>query len=65
VIVSEQHHEPQGSTWSARTIDELARSQGAQVVEDANELVDEIWASDEELDAFLTDLRATRDASLA
>jgi hypothetical protein len=63
--VSEQHHEPDDSTWSAPTIDELARSQGAQVVEDVHDLVDEIWASDEELDAFLADLRASRDASLA
>jgi hypothetical protein len=63
--VSEQHHEPKGSTWSARTIDELARSQGAQVVDDANDLFEEIWESDEELDAFLADLRASRDASPA
>ena len=45
-------------------IDELARLQGAEVVEAPEDLVADIWGP-EELDAFLTDLRASRDASLA
>jgi hypothetical protein len=63
--VREQRHEPQGPTWSTRTIDELARAQGAQVVDDAHDLVEPIWESDAELDAFLADLGASRDVSLA
>ena len=55
--MSEQRQEPQKSTWSTRTIDDLARAQDATVVD--------IWASDDELDAFLADLRASRNASLA
>lgn len=63
--MSEQRHEPNESTWSARTIEDLARAQHAVAVNDPNELAAEIWESDEELDAFLVDLRASRNASLA
>jgi hypothetical protein len=45
-------------------IDELARLQGAEVVETPEDLVEDIWGP-EELEAFLVDLRASRDASLA
>jgi hypothetical protein len=47
------------------TIEELARIQHAQPVADPDDLVADIWESDEELDAFLADLRAARNASLA
>lgn len=63
--MSEQRQESRESTWSTRTIDELARSQHATVVSDSHELADEIWESDDELSAFLADLRASRNASLA
>jgi hypothetical protein len=46
----------------ARTIAELARIQQAQPVADLDDLVEDIWESDEELDAFLADLRASRNA---
>ena len=63
-VVTGQHSEaPSGSR--AVTLDELARRCHAKPVADANELAADIWESDEELDAFLTDLRASRDASLS
>jgi hypothetical protein len=51
-----------GASW---TIEDLARAQDAQVVTDVDELAADIWESDAELDAFLADLRASRDSSLA
>lgn len=45
-------------------LDELAEQQRAQVVEDLDDLKADVWASDEELDAFLADLRASRNASI-
>jgi hypothetical protein len=63
--MSEQRQESQEPTWSARTIDDLARAQQATVVGDPHELADDIWESDDELDTFLADLRASRNASLA
>ncbi|HEX6247967.1 MAG TPA: hypothetical protein VFZ64_08880 [Nocardioidaceae bacterium] len=42
-----------------------SRAQHATPIGDATELAEDIWESDDELDAFLTDLRASRDASLA
>ena len=49
----------------ALTLDELAQRRHAKPVADANELAADIWESDEELDAFLADLRASRDTSLS
>jgi hypothetical protein len=46
-------------------IDELARLENAAPVDDVRELAADIWDSDEELDAFLADLRASRRASLS
>jgi hypothetical protein len=63
--MSEQRRESRESTWSAGTIDDLARAQDATVVNDLHELADDIWESDDELDAFLADIRASRNASLA
>lgn len=61
--VSEQSEEGAPAQVPAQTLEELARSQGAQPVRNARELATDIWESDEELDAFLADLRASRDAS--
>ena len=47
------------------TIDDLARLEGVAVVTDVHQLAADIWESDDELDAFLADLRASRNASLA
>jgi hypothetical protein len=44
----------------ASTLDELAQRCHARPVADANELAADIWASDDELDEFLADLRASR-----
>jgi hypothetical protein len=63
--VSEQRDEVPAPTWRPWTIDELARSQDAQTVADPGDLADDIWSSDEELDAFLSDLRASRNSSAA
>lgn len=41
------------------TIDELARLQHAKPVQDPKELMADIWESDEELEAFLSDLRSS------
>jgi hypothetical protein len=43
----------------------LAREQQAEPVADARELAADIWESGAELEAFLHDLRASRNASLA
>lgn len=63
--MSEQHlpedQEPSGSL----TLEQLARSEHASPIVDAEELAADIWESDEELDAFLADLRSSRDASIA
>lgn len=47
------------------TLDELARVQGARETRDPKELEADIWESDEELEAFLADLRTSRDVSAA
>jgi hypothetical protein len=47
----------------ALTLDELAQRCHAVQVSDANELEADIWESDEELHAFLADLRASRNLS--
>lgn len=62
--VSEQREEAQIAASTPLAIDELARLQHAEPVRDAQELTADIWESDEELEAFLADLRSSRDASL-
>jgi hypothetical protein len=47
------------------TIDELARLEHTTPVGDVRELAADIWETEEELDAFLADLRASRRASLS
>jgi len=47
------------------TIEDVARAQHAEPVADPGELAADIWESDAELEAFLADLRASRNASLA
>jgi hypothetical protein len=43
----------------------VSDSEHERQIADASELVTDIWESDEELEAFLADLRASRDRSLA
>jgi hypothetical protein len=47
------------------TLDTLARQQGVEPIASADELRADIWESDEELDAFLAEVRRSRDADLA
>jgi|SRR5579862_6406410 len=63
VYVSEAHDHDQPITGRSLTL-AVARLQRAEPA-DVDELVDDIWESDEELDAFVADLRASRNASLA
>jgi hypothetical protein len=64
-VVTGQHSETPPSGSRASTLDELAQRCQATPVTDADELAADIWESDEELDAFLKDLRSSRDASLS
>lgn len=57
----DQHPEP----GRRPSLDELARAQGLRPVESVDELALDVWESDEELDAFLADVRSSRDADLA
>lgn len=63
--LSQARHEPEPVGDEHATIDDLARAQHAQPVDDPQELAADIWDSDEELAEFLTDLRAARNSSLA
>ncbi len=63
--VSQAHQEPEPMADRPVTIEDLARVQHAEPVADPGELAADIWESDAELEAFLADLRASRNASLA
>lgn len=63
--MSERHHDETGlASGTGVRLEDLAQQQRAQVVEDLEDLKADVWASDEELDAFLADLRASRDTSI-
>jgi hypothetical protein len=47
------------------SVEELARQQGVQPVESLDDMRADVWDSDEELDEFLADVRASRQAGLA
>jgi len=63
--VSQAHQEPGPMADRLVTIEDLARAQHAEPVADPADLAADIWESDEEFEAFLADLRAARNASLA
>ena len=46
------------------SIEELARQQGVGPVRSFDDVRADVWDSDEELDAFLADVRASRQADL-
>lgn len=46
-------------------LEELARDQHARPVHSIDELRADVWASEDELDEFLADWRASRDSSLS
>jgi len=62
--VSEQRREAPTPSPKSLTISELARLQPTDPVQDPKELAVDIWETDEELEEFLADLRACRNASL-
>lgn len=45
-------------------LEEMARDQHARPVSDVHEMRLDVWSSEQELQEFLADLRASRDASL-
>ena len=45
------------------SLDDLARAQSARVVVEVSDLTAVLWESDAELEAFLADLRQSREAS--
>ncbi|MGH9151115.1 MAG: hypothetical protein ACRD03_01640 [Acidimicrobiales bacterium] len=63
--MSEHQHDVPAAGGARLTIADLARQQRAQEVGDPKELAADVWESDEELDSFLADLRASRNASIA
>jgi hypothetical protein len=66
VVVSQAHQDdPEPVAGQLPTIEDLARAQHAEPVADPAELAADVWESDAELEAFLADLRASRNASLA
>lgn len=64
-IVSKQRHHRTVPSSRSLSLDELARRYDLKPLHDSEELAVDIWESDEELDAFLADVRASRDASLS
>ena len=55
----------QPATEVVPALEQLARDQHARPVTDIAELRADVWSSDEELEQFLADWRASRDASLS
>jgi len=64
-VVSQARQEPEPMADQLPTIEDLAWAQRAEPVADPGELAADIWESDAEMAAFLADLRASRNASLA
>ncbi|MGH2864765.1 MAG: hypothetical protein ACRDJX_05890 [Solirubrobacteraceae bacterium] len=46
-------------------LEQLARDQHARPVSDLEELRADVWSSEQELEEFLADWRASRDASMS
>jgi len=47
------------------SVEELARQQGVRPVESVEDMQADLWDSDEELEEFLADVRASRQADIA
>ena len=47
------------------SVEELARQQGVRPVSSVDDMQADLWDSDEELEQFLADVRAPRQADLA
>lgn len=61
---SEPAHQPIGSPRPL-TIDDLAAAQNVKPMASTEEWAADIFESDDELEAFLADVRSSRNASLA
>jgi hypothetical protein len=46
------------------SVDELARQQGVRPIQPGEDMSADLWESDEEFDAFLADVSASRQADL-
>jgi hypothetical protein len=59
--VSQAQDHPEPVSDRSLTLAELQHAEPVEI----DELVSDIWESDEELDAFLSDLRTSRNSSVA
>ena len=66
--VTEQRAEDPTGRSPDSSVDELARARGVKPIQSVEDLAAyklDVWESDEDLDAFLADVRASRNADLA
>ena len=66
--MTEQRIDDHGEPVRRPSLDDLARAKGLKPVESLEDLERfalDVWDSDEDLDAFLVDVRASRNADLA
>jgi hypothetical protein len=67
VVVTEQRADAHHESLKA-SLEEQARAKGlrpVESIEDLDEFALDVWESDEDLRAFLADVRASRDADVA
>lgn len=68
MVVTEQRADAHHESSLKASLEEQARAKGPRPVdsiEDLDEFALDVWESDEDLRAFLADVRASRDADLA
>lgn len=66
--MTEQRIDDQHDPVRHRDLDELARAKGLEPIESIEDLQRfalDVWDSDEDLEAFLADVRASRNADVA
>ncbi len=62
---SHDSRSPAVQTAQDADLDAISRAVGAKPLGSLDELALDVWESDEEFDAFLADLRASRESGLA
>ena len=68
MVVTEQRADAHHESSLKVSLEEQARAKGLRpvdAIEDLDEFALDVWESDEDLRAFLADVRASRDADLA
>ena len=68
MVVTEQRADAHHESNLKASLEELARERGLRPIssiEDLDDFAVDVWESDEDLQAFLADVRASRDADLA